>query len=285
MTGAPKSAADRLAARLVEGIPVASRRMDVAGVSTALLDAGAGRPVVLLHGHGGFAELFGEVIAGLVDGYRIIAPDLPGLGRSELRGGQLGPDATTAWLERLISTTCASAPILVGVSAGAGVAVRLALAGRRRLSHIVLVSPCWLGSVRRTLSLRAALARFERTPDRASAHRVAGHLLFDIDEAPGRHGSRYAVIEDYVVDRARRPGFRAANRALPATIDTSELSRIAVPVSLICGRHDRVSPISSSKRLGGDLGWPLAVIDDAGHLPHLEQPRLFVAALRSAIDP
>ena len=125
--GPPASAADRLAARLVEGIPVAARRVDVAGVSTALLEGGAGPPVVLLHGHGGFAESLGEVIAGLVDGYRILAPDLPGLGRSELRGGQLGPAGTTEWLDRLIAATCATPPILVGFSAGAGIAVRYVL--------------------------------------------------------------------------------------------------------------------------------------------------------------
>ena len=95
LSGPPASAADRLAARLVEGIPVSARRIEVAGVSTALLDGGAGPPVVLLHGHGGFAESLGEEIAGLVDGYRIVAPDLPGLGRSELRGGQFGPAGTT----------------------------------------------------------------------------------------------------------------------------------------------------------------------------------------------
>jgi pimeloyl-ACP methyl ester carboxylesterase len=240
------SAADRLAARLVDGVPVTARRVDVAGVPTALLDGGAGPCVVLLHGHGGFAESFAEVIAGLVDRYRMIAPDLPGLGRSELRGGQLGPDATTAWLDGLITATCATPPTLVGFSAGAGVAVRYVLAGNLQVRHLVLVSPCWRGSARRTLSLRAALASFGRRPSRSSAERVSRYLLLDRDDLRDRLGSRYTAIEDYVVERASRPGYRTANRALPPTIDTAELRRLAVPVALICGRHDRISPLVSS---------------------------------------
>ena len=281
----PGSAADRLAARLVEGIPVAARRVDVAGVSTALLDGGAGPPVLLLHGHGGFAESFGEVIAGLVDGYRILAPDLPGFGRSEQRGGQLGPDGTTEWLDRLIAATCATAPILIGFSAGAGIAVRFVLTGGRQVRQLVLVSPVWLGSSRVTLSLRAALVRFGHKPSRASADRVAQHVLFDADQAHRRLGSRYTAIEDYLIERARHPGVRAANRALSPVIDATELHRITVPVAVICGRHDRIAPISNTQRVTAELGWPLALIDDAGHLPYLEQPRLFAAALRSAIDP
>jgi pimeloyl-ACP methyl ester carboxylesterase len=284
-TGPPDSAADRLAARLVEGIPVTARRLDVGGVATALLEGGSGAPVVLLHGHGGFAESLVEVIAALADGYRIVAPDLPGLGRSELRGGQLGPAGTTEWLDRMIAATCTMPPVLVGFSAGAGVAVRYVLTGLGRLRRVVLVSPGWRGSVRLGIPLRIALARFRHTPSRASADRVARHLLFDAERTNARFGSRFTALEDYVIERAGRAGVRSANRALPLAIDVDQVRRIDVPVALICGRHDRIAPIGQTQRVTAELGWPLALIDDAGHLPHLEQPRLFAAALRSAIDP
>jgi pimeloyl-ACP methyl ester carboxylesterase len=81
--------ADRLAARVIEGLPVTIGRLDLAGVSTALLEGGEGPPFVLIHGQGGFAEIMGGIIASLVDRYRVITPDLPGLGRSEVRGGTL----------------------------------------------------------------------------------------------------------------------------------------------------------------------------------------------------
>ena len=103
---------------------------------------------------------------------------------------------------------------------------------------------------------------------------------------PGAAGlaGRYTAIEDYLIERGQ------ADSGLPTgpcrwRSDTTELNRINVPVTLICGRHDQLVPIVHTQRVSAELGWPLAVIDDAGHLPHLEQPRLFAAALRSAIDP
>ena len=149
----PAVAADRLAARLVEGFEVSARRLDVAGVSTALLEGGSGPPVVLLHGHGGFAESLAETIAELVDRYRVIAPDLPGLGRSELHRGQLGPSGLVDWLGRMIAATCTTPPILVGFSAGAGLALRHTLTARQ-VRRVVLVSPCSLGPLRLPLPVR-----------------------------------------------------------------------------------------------------------------------------------
>jgi pimeloyl-ACP methyl ester carboxylesterase len=285
LTSPPATAADRLAARIMEGVPVFARRVEIAGVSTALLAAGTGPSVVLLHGHGGFAESFVDVISALRDRYQVVVPDLPGLGRSELRGGQLGPAGTTKWLGQLIAAACTTPPILVGFSAGAGIAVRYALNGTAAAARLVLVSPGWAGSFRLSLSVRTALGRFRRHPSRATAARVARHVLFDADHAPERLGHRFTAIEDYLIERARQPGARDANRGLTLPIGVDELRQLTVPVAMICGRNDSLTPVGRTQRVGAQLGWPLAVVEDAGHLPHLEQPDAFAAALRSALDP
>jgi pimeloyl-ACP methyl ester carboxylesterase len=282
-TGPSNSAADRIAARLIEGVPVTARRLDIAGVSTALLEGGAGRPVVLLHGHGGFAESFAGVICALVDRHRVIAPDLPGLGRSELRGGQLGPSGSVRWLAQLIDATCPAPPTLVGFSAGTGIAVRYVTTAPHP-PRLLLVSPTSLAQPRRSLSLRRSLACFTRSPSRAAADRIARHVLGDADRVHTTLGSRFTTIQDYVIDRARQPGHRAANRAVSMPIGADELRRITAPVAMISGRDDPIVPIEHLRRISADLGWPLAVIDDAGHVPHLEQPATFCAALRTAID-
>src|SRR5687768_9628384 len=92
---------DRLAARLIEGLPVTTRRLDLAGVSTSLLEGGDGPPMVLLHGQGGFAEIMGGLIGMVVDRYRVVVPDLPGMGRSEVRSGTLDGPLVVTWLGEL----------------------------------------------------------------------------------------------------------------------------------------------------------------------------------------
>jgi hypothetical protein len=66
--------------RLLEGLPVTDRRLEVAGVSTAVLEGGDGPPIPLLPAPGEFAALWMRLIPDLVRTQRVIAPDLPGSG-------------------------------------------------------------------------------------------------------------------------------------------------------------------------------------------------------------
>ena len=63
-------------------MPVTERRIELEGIPTAVLEGGAGPPVVLLHGPGEFAAKWFAVIPELVATHRVIAPDLPGHGAS-----------------------------------------------------------------------------------------------------------------------------------------------------------------------------------------------------------
>jgi pimeloyl-ACP methyl ester carboxylesterase len=67
-------------------------------------------------------------------------------------------------------------------------------------------------------------------------------------------------------------------------IDRAELSRIDVPVSLLWGRHDRMVPLAIAEAAASGFGWPLRVVDEAAHAPHIETPDRFVAALAALLD-
>ena len=104
--------------RLLDGMPVTERRIEAAGISTPLLEGGEGPPLMLLHGQGGFAPMWGLVIPELAEGHRVLAPDLPGLGESQLTGGELDATRVVAWLGELIEQTCDEPPTVVGHSLG-----------------------------------------------------------------------------------------------------------------------------------------------------------------------
>src|SRR5919197_5066450 len=93
-------------ARLLVGLPVEARRVELAGVSTALLEGGDGPPLVLLHEPGSFAAHWLRVIPELVGARLVIAPALPGHGASEVTGGELDADRVLQWLGELVEQTC-----------------------------------------------------------------------------------------------------------------------------------------------------------------------------------
>jgi pimeloyl-ACP methyl ester carboxylesterase len=273
--------------RVLAGAPVTERRMDLAGVSTAVLEGGDGPPVVLLHGQGGWAGMWLPVAADLVRTHRVVAPDLPGLGASEVPDGPPDAARVLAWLGELVDQTCATPPVLVGASLGASIAARFAIAHPDRLSRLVLVGAGSLGRFRPAPGVVLALIRFIARPSERTQAGFLRQVAVDPARVRELMGERWEASQAYTLDRARTPSVRAANRRLlrelgTTTIPPEELARITVPTSLIWGRHDRVMRLRIAEEASARYGWPLHVIEDAGHFS-AEQPEAFRAALQAAL--
>src|SRR5277367_3836058 len=64
--------------------PIASRNADVEGVTLHYLTAGHGPPVILLHGYTQTSRMWRPIIPLLAQKFTVIAPDLPGIGDSDI---------------------------------------------------------------------------------------------------------------------------------------------------------------------------------------------------------
>jgi pimeloyl-ACP methyl ester carboxylesterase len=274
--------------RLLKDLPVTERQLDLAGVSTSLLEGGEGPPIVLLHGQGGFAAMWGRVIPHLAGSQRVVAPDLPGLGRSEVRAGTLDAPRAVAWLGELIEQTCAEPPTLVGHSLGGSFAAHFAIEHGDRLRGIVLVDSGSLGPFRPAPGALAALVRYIRRPSATTYDRFSRQVFFDSDRVRSEGGERWEALRAYHIDRTSQPSVRAANRQLLRRIGVrrippDQLRKIGVPVALIWGRNDRVMRFRIAEEASARFGWPLYPLDDCGHVSSVERPQAFVEALHAAI--
>ena len=281
---------DDLRRRLLAGAPVTERRLDLAGVSTAVLEGGDGPPVVLLHGQGGWAGVWLPVMAELARVHRVVAPDLPGLGASRVHGAPPDAARVLAWLGELLDHTCPAPPVLVGVSLGGSAAARFAAAHGDRLAGLVLVSMGGLvGKVRIPPAMLLALVRHSLRPTERSAMGMLRQVSVDVDRARRRMGDRWAPFRAYSLELARTPSVRRGNRNLLRElglrqIRPEEVASIDVPTTLIWGRQDRLMPLAAAKEASVRYGWPLDVIDDAGHVLGADQQEAFLQALRRALD-
>jgi pimeloyl-ACP methyl ester carboxylesterase len=284
----PPPAGDNPRERLLAGLPVTDRRLQLAGVSTAVLEGGDGPPVVLLHGPAGYAAHWLRVIPGLVANHRVIAPDLPGHGASEVADGVLGTGRVLAWLGELIERTCLSPPALVGQLLGGAIAARFAIDRGERLSRLVLVDTFGLREFQPAPEFGRALSQFLAQPT-VRAHRdLWRYCAFDLDGLRQRMGGRWEPFEAYNLERARTPSVQAAlatlmeRLGLPA-IPPADLARIAVPTTLIWGRHDLATPLPVAEAASARYGWPLHVIENANDDPPVEQPEALLRALHAAL--
>lgn len=273
---------------LLAGAPVTERRLQLAGVSTAVLEGGDGPPVVLLHGQGGWAGVWLPVIGDLVKTHQVVAPDLPGLGASEAPAGPPGADTVLAWLGELIDQTCATPPVVVGHSLGGSIAARFAVDHGDRLAGLVLADMGGLvRAVRPPPGVLVALIRHSVRPSERTALRLLRQVSFDVERARQRMGERWEPFLAYFVGLSRTPSVQKANRRLlrdlgVRRIRPEDVARIGVPTTLVWGRHDRVMPLRTAQEASARYGWPLHVIEDAGHFVTLDQPQAFLDALRAA---
>jgi pimeloyl-ACP methyl ester carboxylesterase len=275
--------------QLLAGLPVTERRLQLGGVSTAVLEGGDGPPVVLLHGPGEYAAKWLRVIPDLVMTNRVVAPDLPGHGASQPIDGPPESDRLLAWLDDLIECTCPTPPVLVGQILGGAIAARYASERGDRLSSLVLVDSLGLGAFQPTPDFGQALTAFIAEPTEETHDRLWSRCAFDLPTMRHHMGDRWEQIKAYNLDRARVPDLRATQHALMeqfgmCEIPPADLARIAVPTTLIWGRHDLATPLPIAQAASARHGWPLHVIENAADDPPMEQPKAFLKVLRAALE-
>jgi pimeloyl-ACP methyl ester carboxylesterase len=273
--------------RMLAGVPVTERRLELAAIPTAVLEGGAGPPLVLLHGAGEFAGLWLRVVPGLAAGHRVVAPDLPGHGASAAPPGPLGAERLLAWLGELVERTCPTPPTLVG---------RASAAPWRPASPPPTATAwpgwCWSApsawprSTRPRRSVRpCAASPRSRPPPPATGCSASASSTWTA--CPGSWAS---AGPPWPTTPWTGPGPRPWRRPWTGCCPSSscrrspaDLDRIPVPVTLIWGRQDLQARLAVAEAAAAHHSWPLRVIDGAGDDPPLEQPAAFLAALRDSL--
>ncbi|CAN5489621.1 alpha/beta hydrolase [soil metagenome] len=275
--------------RLLATIPADERREELAGISTALLEAGEGPPIVLLHGPGEFGGAWMRVIPELAESHHVIAPDLPAHGASELPQGDLDAERMIDWLDQLIERTCSSPPVLVGHVLGGAIATRFAIEHSDRLANLVLVDSIGLARFRPKPGFALTMLGFQMRPNEQSYDRFMRQCSLNLDELRSDMGDRWEPFVAYNLANARSPNAKAIGRLMRKVglprIPRERLAQITTPTTLIWGRQDKANRLKVAEAASERYGWGLEVIDDCADDPARDQPEAFLRALDSALAP
>jgi len=268
---------------MLRGLQASERRVELAGVSTALLEAGDGPPLVLLHGGiecGG--AYWAPVIERLAESHRVVVPDVPGLGESE-PVADLTTEVFSDWFRALLDATCEDRPLLIAHSLLGALATRFATQDAASIRALVIYAAPGIGPYRIPLRLMILAARFGLRPSEKNAERFDRFAFFDFDAAKRQNEDWLEAWSVYTRERAAVPHVKRTMRRLIKTctkrIPDDELRRIEVRTTLIWGSHDRFVPLSLAEGASARLDWPLRVIDETGHVPHIERTEAFLDAL------
>jgi len=232
-------------------------------------------PVVLVHGFPFSHAMWEPQIQALKGGYRVVAYDVRGLGRSGSGGGQATMDLLVDDLLGLMDHLGLGAAVLAGLSMGGYIALRAVEREPARVKALILAdtrSEADGDEARRQRA--AAIEDIEKRGLAGFAERFQKSVL-----APASwSGPKPCVAAVAAMILGNDPvGVCTAARAiLSRRSTTSVLSGIKVPALVLVGADDALTPPDCARSLAQAIpGAELAVIPEAGHLSSLENPREF----------
>ena len=248
-------------------------RIAVTDGELAVSLSGEGPPLLLLHAWTLDRRMWVPQLDDLGTRFSLIMPDRRGFGRSSAP-----PDLVSEAddFARLADALGHERLAIAGLSQGSAVALSFALAQPRRVSALILAGTPLAGLVAEPDEIpRERFTRFARSSDLGRLRdEWMAHPLMRLDSPPARQ-----LVESIIADYAARD--LLAPSVLPP-FSASAISAIAAPLLALCGTGDTPWRIACARYLAATAGrGSLALIDDAGHLPTIEQPAAFNAALQT----
>jgi pimeloyl-ACP methyl ester carboxylesterase len=253
-----------------------ARDVVVDGIPIHFAEAGDGPALLLVHGVSASHHVWERTIPAFANRWRVVAPDLPGHGRSGKPDAPYTADFYAGVLRSLGSELGIDEAVVVGNSLGGQVAIELALSYPRWTRAVVLAAPPGsYGSLMRGVGWtigNVAGARVMRAALPWALDLSFWDPLTAACETSHRALAERLAAEDF-------PGFaRAVVRSVAGAMVTgvAPLGQLSQPTLLVWGRQDRLVSLTESRRLLRDVPHArLAVLDRCGHLPMLERPGEF----------
>lgn len=251
-----------------------------------------GVPVMLVHGTAAWSGFWSDTADELgARGFRVVAIDVPPFGFSARNPA--GAYARTDQARRIRDVARAlnlNAPLIVGHSFGAGAVVEAVMRYPRDFGGMVLICGAlglpesgndyppdnaalrWL--IGQPLVAETLVAATFTNP--LLTRRFLAMMLYRTEAATDRQAAilkapqrREGTTESY----ARWLPFLLFPDRAAMSADPRNYAALRMPTALIWGRQDSVTPLPQGQRLNGLIvGSSLDIIDDAGHIPHIEVP-------------
>lgn len=247
-----------------------AHELELDGVKLSYRRGGKGAPLLYLHGAVGLAT-WPDILDDLAQKFDVIAPDHPGFGGSQVPDWMDDVSDLAYFYLDFLDNLDLTGVHLVGHSLGGWIALEMAVRSQQRLADITLMASAGI---------------------HVKGHSKADIFMIDPDEQArmafadpelGEKAAQLANEEKYedvaITDRIASARFgwspRFYNRRLGRW-----LHRIKVPAMIIWGEQDRIFPPQHGPAFQELMpGSELVMMEDCGHLPHVEKRQETLAAL------
>ncbi|MCT4354771.1 alpha/beta hydrolase [Streptomyces sp. Je 1-79] len=253
---------------------------EIDGITIGYEDKGTGPALVLVHGHPFDRTMWRHQIDRFSAGHRVVAPDLRGYGATTVVPGTTPLSVFAEDLAALLDRLGIEEFVLGGLSMGGQIAMECYRLFPGRIRGLVLADTFPSAETEEGRAGRYALAeRLLREGMRGYADEVLDRMVAPYNTHAAPHVHRMMCATDpagaaaALRGRAERPDYRGV------------LARVSVPALVVVGRDDAYTPVSDAEAMHATLPHStLVVVEGAAHMPNLERPEEFDAALAAFLD-
>jgi len=254
------------------GLPVAEHVVTSDFARTAYLSAGEGQPVICLHGAGAGAVTWYPSIGAMAKCFHVIAPDIVGYGESEKPDAPYDRPYFAAWLKDFLQSLGTKKAHIVGLSQGGAIALQFALENPQMVEKLVLVDSGALGA-QPSFWPMFGMVWMNSFPSAAANRFNSRYLLYNPLSRDTNHG-------DYSVEVLKKPGgkkaFTQGRGAAVSPMSKDLLASIDTKTLIIWGENDQLFSIEHAETAVQVMqDAKLHRIQNAGHLPLMDQPEIF----------
>lgn len=257
----------------ISGASVKHDFIEANGIKTSYIEAGSGSPLLLLHGAGLGSVVWYKVVKALSEHYRVICPDKPGYGESAKPAASYDRAFYTKWLRDFTQKLSLDKFDLVGNSQGGAVGMQYVLDYPEQVDRLVLSNTAGVSNDWSKWALGAVVG-FHLLPTAITGWNLGRYMVWK-PEKLDREWFDYSL--QVVSERGGRyPIFVGMGRATSA-LNTSEIQKIKNPTLVLWGKNERLFPVWHAKKAHELIqNSQLTIIDDAGHMPFLDQSEAFI---------
>jgi 2-hydroxy-6-oxonona-2,4-dienedioate hydrolase len=250
--------------------------------------AGAGAPFVMIHAGVADNRQWNNEFAYFAQNHQVIRYDLRGYGKSEPVDGEF---SHLGDLVSLLDHLELHEPlILMGCSMGGGLAMNFALTHPSRTRALIMVGSAPAG-LELDVPTPVKFAEAEKAYEAGDLDLVAEletQIWFDgTDRAPQQVDQNMRRLAYEMNRQALAHEARKLGKRLPDTesLAVGRLAELAIPVLAIVGSHDTPYILAAADYMIGKIGSARKVmIEDAAHLPNMDQPDEFQRIVEAFLD-
>ena len=231
-----------------------------------------GFPLFLIHGLGGSIESWTNNIEFLSKKFRIIAFDLPGFGLSDKPKVSYTINFYVNFLEKFIKILKVKHLFLIGSSLGGHIAIEFTMRNRTIVDKLILISPA--GCLPKSFKGTPSLKRYIKIVDAKSSNDI-NRILTSIDNSLVDRSYANIMYKRLSLPGAKDAFISALKGSANAPRYNNKLAKINTNMLLIWGKEDKMIPLKYIRPFMEHGNSRIIIIENCGHRPHVENPKLF----------